>query len=206
MKAECQDISGEQIRMDNAVSIAAANKKRAIVVVVDPSKMVGVDGVPINILNRKEVAFWLRRVYKSTIVKIRDDEQAVKFTRGGLEDDLFKSRGKPRREAYADLSDIVQNSIYYSYELGDIKHFNVDKHRTYYGAINIDSQNYAVRLKINTFIGSDVGLFKDLDIREIKSPSLCIRGGSEKSQIRTYQDEGDIVTIPVMEIVKAFTT
>jgi len=188
---------------DNAVSIAAANKKRAVVVTVDPSKVMGIDGLPVNLLDRKEIALWLRRVYQGTIVKIRDDKQIVKFTRGGLEDDLFKSRGKPRREAYADLSDIVQNSIYYSYEFGDAQHPNVERHKTYYGIININDAYYATRIKIDTYIESDIGLYKDLDIREIKSPSLCIRGSFKSNH--TYQDEGDIVTISIPEIVRAFT-
>ena len=190
---------------DNAASIAAANKKWAVIVVVDPSKMVDKDGEPINLLNTKELKLWLLRTYQGRKIKIDDDNQIVQFTRGGIEDDL-KNRGEIRRQAYAGLDSIVQNSIYYSYELGDVKHFTVDKHRIYYGAIDNGGKNYAIRLKINTFVGSKVGLFKDLDVREIKSPSLYIRGGSEKSQIHTYQDEGDIVTISIPEIVRAFTT
>ncbi|MCL2690069.1 MAG: hypothetical protein FWE57_09535, partial [Chitinispirillia bacterium] len=166
MRIEYQDISCEQVQMDNAISIESANKKRAAVVVVDPSKIIGWDREPVNLFNTKELKLWLLRTYQGRKIKINDDNQIVQFTRGGLESDL-KNRGEIRRQAYADLDCIIQNSIYYSYELGDVKHFNVNKHRTYYGAINIGSQNYAVRLKINTFAGSDVGLYKDLDIKEI---------------------------------------
>ncbi|MDR2727776.1 MAG: hypothetical protein LBB56_01495 [Chitinispirillales bacterium] len=40
---EYQDINSEQVQTDNAVSIAAANKKSALVVVIDQGKLVDKD-------------------------------------------------------------------------------------------------------------------------------------------------------------------
>jgi len=204
IKTEELDVNIEQMKADNAVSIAAASKKRAIVVVVDPKKLVNKNGESINLFDTKELKQWLLSTYQGRKIKIDDDNQIVQFTRGGIESDL-KNRGEIRRQAYANLDSIVESSIYYSYELGDERHVKVNRHKTYYGAVNIGGRYYATRLKIDTFLSAEIGLYKDLVIEEIKSPSLYIGGGPSQGG-RTYQDEGDIVTISVPEIIGAFTT
>ncbi|MCL2183398.1 MAG: hypothetical protein FWB85_08020, partial [Chitinispirillia bacterium] len=186
-------VNSHVAREENTVSIAAANKKYAKVVSVDVAKLVDDNGDRLDLSNTSAVAKWLRDAYQGREVTIADDGQIVRFTRRGLEDGL-KRRGEAQRQTYADLDRIVENSIYYSYEPGDSKHPNVDRHKVYYGAADINRHYYGVRLKVNTYEGSDVGLYKDLAVVKIKTPSPY-RGGRPDSN-HTSQTEGDKTLVP----------
>jgi hypothetical protein len=189
--------------VDNAASIAIANRKSAEVVIVDTSTLFYADGGSVDLSCTKAVKKWLLEMYQNTTVKIADDEQAVKFTERGFRDDL-KRRGDVKRQSYAGLKDIVRRSIYYCCEPGDARHAGVNRHKTYYGAANINGDYYAMRLKINVYGSSgDIGYFKDLAAVKIKSPFLYA-GGDPKKGGRTYQTKGDVLSIPIPEIKRAF--
>lgn len=189
---------------DNAVSIAEANKKYAEMVTVDTSKLVYADGSPLDLLNTKTVKKWLRDMYQNTTVTIVDDGQIVEFTTRGFESDQKrKVDRRAQRRAYANLDDIVESSIFFSYEPGDARHDYVDVQKKYYGLIDINGKYYGTRLKVDIHKGKNVGYYKDLDVAKIKSPSL-LHGGSRKSDPLTHQEEGDVLLIPIPEIVRAF--
>jgi len=80
----------------------------------------------------------------------------------------------------------------------------VNRHKTYYGIVNIGDNYYATRLKINIYGGiGDAGYFKDLAVIKIKSPFLYAGGGPERGG-HTYQTKGDVLSIPVPDIKLAF--
>ena len=204
MKVEGRDISSEKVRIDNVISIASANQKRAVAVVVDPKKLVNKDGSPVDLSHTKAIKMWLRGRYRNIRVVISDDGQIVEFTTKGFgSDQKRKIDRSAQRQVYADLDSIVENSIYYGYELGDARHEYVERQKTYYGLASIDGQYYGVRLKIDLHKNQHVGFYKDLEVAKIKSPSL-LHGGSRRSDPLSHQ-EGDAVSISIPEIVRAFT-
>jgi hypothetical protein len=198
-----RDVEVERVREDNAASIAAANKKYAAAVVIDPGKLVNKDGTQINLFSTKAIKNWLKEKYLGSWVIIADDGQIVEFTTRGFGDDQKrKADVLAQRKAYAGLDSVVVNSIYYSYELGDAKHSHVDRQKTYYGLISLSGHYYAARVRIDIHrCKKDVGYFKDFDVAKIKTPSQHHRGRLESG--RTYLKEGDD-TVPIPEIVRAF--
>jgi len=189
---------------NNAASIAEANKKCAKAVTVDTSKLVYADGTPVNLSSTKAVKQWLRAKYHDTQAVISDDGQVVEFTTKGFGDDQKRKLDKTaQRLAYADLDRIVENSIYYSSKSGDTRHEHVSRQKTYYGLINLNGRYYAVQIKIDLHKSKRAGFFKALEVTEIKSPSL-LHGGGLKKDLRSHQEEGDVLSVPVLEIKLAF--
>jgi len=186
----------------NLPSIGDAGNKTPNPVTVDPAKIVDAGGNAIDLTNTAAVRRWLMETYRDREVKILDDGQTVRFTLKGLKDDLKmpKRKGLAQRQAYAGLNDIVMNSVFHNYEPGDARHLNIDKHKTYYGVADIGGQLYGTRLKVDVRHGVSLGQYKDLAVREIKSPPRNA-GGSREGH-RTNSLRGD--KIKVSEVVLAF--
>jgi len=187
------------IERENAQSIAAAEKKNANVVIIDPSKMVDPEGRLIDLEDKKAVRRWLREIYQGRRVTIEDDGQVVLFSGRGLDDDVYKCRGTARRQTYANLDGVVENSIYHSYEYGDDRHPYVIMHKTYYGAVDIGLELYATRIKVDVYDDVEDGLYKDLDIVKIKTPPGTVADGLDGRPTIYADGATSLVSLPAIK-------
>ena len=163
-----------EAEIENAKIRAEAAKKNAKVVTVDPSKMVDDGGNPVDLASASELRRWLKQKFGSTEVVVSDNGQTVRITVRGLKDSV-KRRGGEQRTVYAKLDELLQNSIYYGYELGDVDHPWIGKQDLYLAAAKIGNDTFGVRFKVDVVKGNEQGAYKDHKVIRIDNVEKIIK-------------------------------
>jgi len=172
------------------------------IVSIDPSKIVDDAGNPIDLTSTAHLRRWLIQRYNGVSVEVADNGHTILLDKNGLSASL-KRRGQEHHSMYADLDNLIKNSVYYGYDLGDVKHPWIDRQNIYYAAARIGGDVYGIRFKVDIEKGEDgsSGTYKDHKIVKIdyvkkveieKSPSPY-RGLSPRG---TEGDKTDWLTNP----------
>ena len=181
-------------------------EKTVNIVSIDPSKIVDDAGNPIDLTNTAHLRRWLIQRYNGVSVEVADNGHTVLLDKNGLSASL-KRRGQEHHSMYAGLDNLIKNSVYSGYDLGDVKHQWIDRQNIYYAAARIGGDVYGIRFKVDIEKGEDgsSGTYKDHKIVKIndvekveieKSPSPY-RGLSPRGT------EGDQTELPVSNIREA---
>ena len=182
------------------------DKKIVNIVSIDLSKIVDDIGNPIDLTNTACLRRWLIQRYNGVFVEVVDNGHTILLDKNGLSASL-KRRGQEHHSMYADLDNLIKNSVYFGYDLGDVKHPWIDHQNIYYAAARIGEDIYGIRFKVDIEKGEDgnSGTYKDHKIVKIddiekvkikKSPSPY-RGLSPRGT------EGDKVELTVSDIREA---
>ncbi|GMO54922.1 MAG: hypothetical protein Ta2G_13900 [Termitinemataceae bacterium] len=172
-------------------------KKQATVNIVDidPKKMVDKQGNPINYKVSKELKQWFTDNLVGEIVTIESDGRKQEFTNKGLKASLKKHRKKYHNEAYAELSDLIKNSVHDKTIPVDDRHSKtLDGQYVYYGAARIGDKLLSVEIRLDIPKNDNMLHYKDHNIAEIKiEPSLY---HTQKTSA-IMQEEGSINKISI---------
>jgi len=139
---------------------AEADKKNAKIVTIDPSKIVDDAGNPIDLTSAAQLRRWLIQKYDGVDIEVADNGHIVSLKKKELRASV-KRRGQEQREVYADLDNLIKNSIYFGYELGDSRHTWIERQNIYYAAARIGNDIYGIRFKVDVKRGQDGSVYKD---------------------------------------------
>jgi hypothetical protein len=156
-------------------------QKTARVVEIDPATILDKDGKPVDVRNTKALRKWLIAKYSGAEVTITDDGTIQVYQRQGLESGM-KRREPGHRDAYADLSSLMENAVFDHFEPVDEqeKHQHMEGQRVYYAAARIDGKLYSVKFKLDVPKIGDKTHYKDHKLTEIDiAPALSIGRASD---------------------------
>jgi hypothetical protein len=167
------------VRIESA-GLPKADDKQVKVIPIDVSKIRDDNGNLIDLKSTSRLRRWLIKQYNRREVVISDNEEIVRFTKTGLQDSL-KRRGEAHQQVYAELDNLLKNSIYYGNESGDKRHPYIERQDIYYAVAKIGNDVLGVRFKIDIEKRLEYGAYKDrkvvklndvdeIDIKESPSP------------------------------------
>jgi len=140
--------------------------KQVKLIHVDASKIVDEDGNPIDLTSASALRRWLIKQYNGREVVVSDNGRIIRFKKKGLMDSI-KRRGTEQRQVYADLDNLLENSVYSGFEVGDKWHPHIDKQEIYYSAAKIADKVFGIRFKTDIKKGETQGTYKDHKVAEI---------------------------------------
>lgn len=180
-----------------------AAKKSAVIVTVDPSKIVDSDGNLVDLNSAGKLRRWLRETFGDRLVKVNDNGNIIRFSLRGL-DASIKRRGERQRQMYAELDKLLANSIYAGCEPGDAKHPSVERQDIYYAAARIGDDIYGIRFKVDVREGAKNVTYKDHKTVQIKKPpapcaGLSLTGTADGQDIKKPSSPYGRVSLPGTE-------
>ena len=140
--------------------------KQVKIIRIDASKIMDANGNPINITSASALRQWLIKQYSGREVVVKDNGKKVRFIRKGLQDSI-KRRGTEQRQVYAELDNLLENSVYYGNESGDARHPYIERQDIYYAIAEIGGSIFGVRIKVDIEKGVENGTYKDHKIIRI---------------------------------------
>lgn len=180
------------------------NEKLEVVDITD-EKMLDENGKPVDILDTDALGKWVRDNLQGSSVVIDSDGSVVDFYRRGIESGVVKARvSKNKKETerdttprtlYAKLSEVIQKSIYFDFEIADARHaeksYGIEH---YYSFLKAGNQFYKVNVILNVHQNFKTS-YKGHKVYKIEIEPAVYRGFAKKLDSHARTDSISTISI-----------
>lgn len=198
-KDEARTVMGMDAEQSLASLARGAESKPVRVVEVDP-------GIVPDFKKMRDLASWLKNFFADKREEtILSTGKRVRFGNTNLEASMKRAREQAHSKAYGGLNDLVRLAEYDSFKANDARHPNLGGQESYYSAMRLGDNLYAVKFKFdvpgNAEIAYRKGLdrkdniedlrYKDHSLREIEIAPILYREPALKGGIHAETGAGE---------------